>query len=328
MIATTLQVSSTDVAIGVTIGLLAGVLAAIGLILQKRAVLSVKDKPDEYMRSLFKNKQYLLGVLLYLVLGNIAVPMVARLFIGQGLLQGLSAVGLVVLAAGSVKLLDEKLTRAELVAMCALVGGIVVLASSNITTDIDVEVYTYDLAFFTRLTWATLLIGVAVGVLLVLNKFSSKGKGVLLALVSGSMSALINNFWLDPVIAYFEGGVTGVDIGVYGVILLVFGSLMVSTFDFLSMLVLTRAFNYGEASKLVPVQYVPLLTTPMLSYVFVFRGHEVFGLPPGMTMTTIAVLFYVGTAIILAAIFVLARRQVEVEKIGEEEKVTAKQVKI
>ncbi len=301
------MVEQSEIAIGVTFGILAGIVLNLGLILQKLAVDKYQND-EKFMRSMVKNRMWLLGAILNFLLGSLIIPMIARFFIGQGLLQGLSAAGLIILAIGSVKIIKESLTQTEIIAIVVLMVGIVVLAFSALYSDI-VEYDYVGGGFPGRLFIATAIILGTCGGLFLVQRYLPKYRGVSLAIIAGLLPALTNNFWLDAVLGTMVSVTEGTPHPIETTIFIL-GSVFVLIMDVAGMMVLTRAFSYGDANKLVPVSLIPLLITPMISFLWVYN----LTVPHAWSV----LFFYLGTAIILASTFVLARRQVLVEEFGKD----------
>ena len=119
--------------IGVTLGILGGILTQFGQLLEKQAVNQVRLDSAEngFMHKLFKNRTWVLGVIFGLG-GGTAAYMMAQSMIGPALTPGLMASGLIVLAIGSVRMNHETLNASEAAGIGLMIIGILLLGLSEL----------------------------------------------------------------------------------------------------------------------------------------------------------------------------------------------------
>ena len=110
---------------GVALGILGGILTQFGQLLEKQAVNQVRIDSAEknFMRRLFRNRIWVLGVIFGLG-GGTAAYMMAQSMIGPALTPGLMASGLIVLAIGSVQINHETLNTSEIIGIGLMIIGV------------------------------------------------------------------------------------------------------------------------------------------------------------------------------------------------------------
>ena len=86
--------------LGIIFAILAGCTTNIGLLFQKKVVNQVPDEA-KLMKTLIKNKLWLLGIILEFGIGSIFF-ILTQSFLGPALVPGLMASGLIILALGSI----------------------------------------------------------------------------------------------------------------------------------------------------------------------------------------------------------------------------------
>jgi len=291
--------------LGVSLAVASGLLNNVGSLLQKKVVNDIPQEAREkrFFRTLIRNPLWFAGLVLQLVFGSIFF-MAAQLYIGPALIPGLMATGLIVLAVGSVWLIGESLRAQEVVGILAVMAGIAMLALSGLV--IDVPSYDFlDPGFITRIAVFTAGLAILMLVLSVLRRRRLRTTAVSLALISGLCFAL-SNYWIGVLMGtishVFEGTSVIPELVLFGgsaAILVLTNIFGIST--------LQTAYKTGQVNLLIPIQQVPVQTTPGLVYLLVF----LLPLPDLLSV----ILFFSGVALIIVSSFLLARRQVTIQSI-------------
>jgi hypothetical protein len=293
--------------LGVATAIFCGIVMQAGIILQKKAVneMHTEDKSQRFVRTLVKNPKWLAGLILEYGLGTIAF-LTAQSLIGPALVPGLMASGLIVLAIGSVKIIGEALSPSEYAGIVLMIAGISLLGLSEL--EISVNVVRDRLAASdTAMRIAILTIGLFIlwGFTHLGSLWGNRRKGIIMAFSNGFPFA-ISNFWVSPLLAVFAVVLTGrgdwSQIGLF-----VLASAILVGCNLLGVWQTNEAFKFAQASNVIPVQQISVQITPILFYFYVYA------LKPPKTMSGAFVV--AGVAFILAAAFLLGRRQSELEKI-------------
>ncbi|MFX0102060.1 MAG: DMT family transporter [Candidatus Hodarchaeota archaeon] len=288
--------------LGVLFAIVSGVLNNFGTVLQKKVV---NDLPSnaKFFRSLVKQPLWFLGFLLQIAIGSIFF-MLAQVYIGPALIPGLMALGLVVLALGSIKIVGEKLHKSEVFGIVLMIIGITLLGFSELSIAIT-ETNISELGFITRVILFTIISCSIAIVFWIISLQKNKTRGMMLALYSGMMFVL-SNFWISPLMGtitnVFAGNSNSVEIVIF-----VASCIILVLSNMIGMLVLQQAFQSGQASNLIPIQQVPIQIGPIFVYFMVFLL-----IPP----STISVLFLAGGVVaIITSSFLLGKRQSKIEQI-------------
>ena len=163
--------------LGVFVAILAGIIIDLGIILQKKIINEHKDD-EEYIKNLIRSKEWLLGITMQVAIGGGILYLIAILLIGPALVPGLMAAGLIILAIGSVKILNESLKTSEIIGIISLIIGILFLGLSSLQIDSnDVILVILDVGFNIRLfVYSFIFIG---GFILQVRKMNAKIKLVI-----------------------------------------------------------------------------------------------------------------------------------------------------
>ena len=94
--------------LGVILTILGGVVNNLAVIMQKYEINKLPKGEEKLMKTLIKKPLWLIGLIIQLGLSSILI-IVAQILIGPALVPGLMAAGLIILAIGSVKILNESL---------------------------------------------------------------------------------------------------------------------------------------------------------------------------------------------------------------------------
>ena len=288
--------------LGVFIAISAGIASNFGMLLQKKAINEL-PKGEKIGRKLLKNPIWVVGIFIGVILGAMLffLANTPQWGVGAGLVPGLSAFGLIILAIGSTKILNERINRQDVLGILLMIGGITLLGLSELEIKID-NLSSLDLGFFIR---ATLFTTIFVSISLFCHYFQRKNeqyRGLFLVIFSGSMFAA-SNLWVAVVMSLF-GPVFGAGqyIGLFAITCII----LIIT-NVIGIFKLQQAFLHGDVSKLVPVQLVPIQIGPIFVYFVIFTlvPPQIYSLP----------FLIVGVFLILVSSTFLARRQAQLEEI-------------
>ncbi|MFX1496025.1 MAG: hypothetical protein ACFFBH_00725 [Promethearchaeota archaeon] len=290
--------------LGVLLAILSGLSHFTGILIEKMII--NKLNPDaKLMRSLVRTPLWIFALFLRFGLGTIFFLM-AQIFIGPAIIPGLMASGLIILAIGSVKVIGEKLTFSEILAIFMMVCAITFLGLSELSIELS-EFNLLQFDFIIRMSVYTLALVIAAVTFHFIQSKYGKYRGILLALLSGCMFSLAN-FWtgiLMGVIAKIFSTIFSLG----DIILFIISAIILVIVNLLGVAKMAAALRYGDASKLVPIQNLPTQTTPSIVYFLVFLL-----IPP----TTLSVVFFIiAIILIITSSFILAKRQAELDKIKQ-----------
>jgi multidrug transporter EmrE-like cation transporter len=301
--------SATNLFLGILFAITGGIANNTGALFQKYAINQIpkEERENGYFKKLFKSPWWVGGLILIMVASGALISL-AQVFIGAALIPGLMAVGMVVLTIGAVKILKEKLRLVEYFGIFLLIIGIVLIGLSALEiTDVDMI----------SLTETNFLIRFSVysGILFILwigsrqiGKRVTKGKTLFLALGSSFPFAL-SNIWMQPFIFIIREFVQGTWNTTY-IILTVFSVLIIGAVNILAIGHLQEAFKYGDASIVYPIGAIPQQIAPVILFYGIYLKSS--------PQTYSLYLMVIGVVLILAAGFLLGRRQGKLEVMDEE----------
>ncbi|NVM36186.1 MAG: hypothetical protein HWN81_11370 [Candidatus Lokiarchaeota archaeon] len=288
--------------LGVFLAILSGSINNIGLVFQKKVVNEVPPEA-KFFRSLVKKPLWITGLLMELAIGSVFF-MIAQIYIGPALIPGLMAFGLIFLAIGSVKIVGETLKKEEIIGIIIMITAIFLLGLSALSIDIvSINILAVDLVL--NMTIFTVVLFLGSFVCEILQRKFEKFKGILLAISSGFQFSL-TNFWIAPlmaVIAHVFGGTASVG----EIFLFIVCAVILIAASIIGIMKIQQSFQVANASRMIPIQQVPIQITPIIAYFFVFT----------LMPTTIFPIIYVisGVSLILLSSFLLAKRQAQIEAI-------------
>ncbi|MFW9971032.1 MAG: hypothetical protein ACFFDF_12635 [Candidatus Odinarchaeota archaeon] len=288
--------------LGVFLAILSGSINNIGLVLQKKVVNEVPSEA-KFFRSLVKKPLWITGVLMELAIGSVFF-MVAQIFIGPALIPGLMAFGLIFLAIGSIKIVGETLKKEEIIGIIIMILAIFLLGLSELSIDItSINILAFNLIINMIIFTIVLFLG-SIFCQILQRKFENL-KGILLAISSGFQFSL-TNFWVAPLMAViahvFEGNATLGEL-----FLFIASAVILIVANILGIMKIQQSFQVANASRMIPIQQVPIQITPIIAYFFVFT------LMPPTIFPIIYVIF--GVFLILISSSLLAKRQAKLETI-------------
>jgi drug/metabolite transporter (DMT)-like permease len=291
--------------IGVVTAIFCGICMEIGILIQKKVVndISVEDRKQRFLVTLLKNPRWMGGLILEYGVGS-AAYMIAQNLIGPALVPGLMAAGLIVLAIGSVKIIGETLSFSEYLGIALLIAGIALLGLSELEIRGDVvRTCLASSGMIKRIAILTTSLFVLWALTHLQSLKLDRRKGIVMAFSNGFPFA-ISNLWISPLLAVFAAVMSGRG-NWQQVAIFILASIILVGCNVLGIRQTNEAFKFAQASNIIPVQQVSVQLTPILFYFYVYA------LTPPKAIS--GVLIIAGVALILAAVFLLGRRQAEIE---------------
>jgi drug/metabolite transporter (DMT)-like permease len=284
--------------LGMVLAAMAGVANAFAAILQKRAVDKTPSERREhgFMRHLLRNPLWRLGLGMSFILGTTFI-LLAQNLIGPALVPGLGASGLIVLAIGSVKLNGEHLRPSEVLGIVLMAFGVFALGYSNLgipgrEVDLQQRPLVARLGAFTgglMLCWLLSF--------LLARRTVGEPRGLSMAVSSGFAYAL-SNLWTQPLIVTI-GLVFSRAAEIVELLVFVAACAILVTTNVVGLGQVQEAYKFANASKVMPLQQVPVQIASILIYFVVFLRSS-----SGAAVALISL----GVAMIVASGFLLAKR--------------------
>ena len=289
--------------IGVALGILGGILTQFGQLLEKQAVNQVRidSAENDFMRRLFRNRTWVLGVIFGLG-GGTAAYMMAQSMIGPALTPGLMASGLIVLAIGSVRINHETLNASEIIGIGLMIIGVSFLGLSELginQTQVRSTLTNHN-ALVRIAIFTVSLFFISIAMRSVAHRINGR-KGMFIALTNGFLACL-SDFWINPLLALIlivlggNGSLTQEIIFVIATLILMTTATVITWQNQL-------AFKVAQASNVVPVAQVPIQISPILVYFYIFA------LKPPSDISVVYIL--AGTILTIFSGFLLGRRKEE-----------------
>ncbi|MBD3352141.1 MAG: hypothetical protein GF364_11695 [Candidatus Lokiarchaeota archaeon] len=291
--------------LGIISGVLAGLCNFSGKVLQKKAINDTPEdtRNNELVKSMVKNPLWLFGMILGIGISTIFL-FIAQGTIGAALIPGLSASGLIVLAIGSTKILNEKLEKWEIIAIILLFIAILLIGLSELSIEADLS-YFEDIGFSIRFSFFT-IIGLAMWFILYFGgKKAEKFNSIYLA-VGTAFPFVIGNLWLQPFIVSISEVFSGSSDGFVWFAFLI-GIFMFAGANVLGIGHSQHALNSGNASIVVPIQQVPQQIAPIIIYYGIYQ----FSSPHSYSLATLII----GIIFIVVSAVILGKKQAMLEKI-------------
>ncbi len=289
--------------LGVILAILGGAVNSFGVVLQKKVVNEIpkEAREERFMRTLIRNPIWVLGLICIVVFSAICF-LLAQAVIGGALVPGLAAIGLIVLVIGSIKIIGENLKKLEFLGIGILIIGISLIGLSELSIAGDID-YFLDTGFNVRITIFTSILFFLWTGFRIAGKKDYRGKTIFLAFSAGLPFA-IGNIWTQPFIISMSN-VFGGKGGSLDFIIFIISTILVAPTSFAGIVFVQEAFKYGDASKIIPIQQIPIQITPIFLYFGVFLKG-----PP-----TILSPYYIifGVLLIIICGFLLGKRQAAIE---------------
>ncbi len=285
--------------IGIIIGLLSGISNHSGTILQKLALNRIPDNQKKVSRKLLQNPLWLFGFFLNLILTSV-LNVFGHMLVGPSVLQGLNAVGLIVLAIGAAHILKEKLNRAEIIGIVVNIIGVVFFGFAGLFVENDNYDFT-DTSFLIRILIFTGIFTIAS----IICDIFKKNSPIFPALESG-FQFLIVAPWMSVIIETIGKTFIGIT-SMNEIILFTISCVVLPITNYIGIVRLQQAYVYGQAANLRIVQMIPTQIGPLIYFYFIYRQ-----LSPTYLSLPFAL---IGTSLILLSAFLPGTREVQLRKI-------------
>jgi len=288
--------------VGIIFALLAGIIVYIGVLIQKHVINKHSNNP-KFIKSLVKSPLWIMGLLLQIILGGLVFYFIAIIFIGPALVPGLMSAGLIVLAFGSVKILDEKLGKEEIFGILFMISGVTLLGLSGLS--IDVFVFNIlESGFIIRIIAFSIIILLLAVIFEILRRKYAKDKGLFMAIEAGLILSL-NTIWASPgttVITHLVDGIIIEDEIIFGIIIGIILLIIVA----IGITIGQISLKYGQANILVPLTNVPIQIIPVIAFFIIFLS-----VPPSI----LSVIFMlIGFSSVIISSFLLSKKQTKLKK--------------
>lgn len=287
---------STSYLFGVTAAIIAGIAFNLGMVIQKLAVMKASHETG-LMRQLVRSPLWLTGFALQFIVG-MPLNMLAQSKIGPAIIPGLMAIGLIVLTIGAVRLAGESFDSGDIAGILLVIAAVTVFGLSQLSVDMQ-SIDLWEPAFLLRLGLFTVVVAALSLICHFIQKTNVRLRGILRTLDAGLLLSQ-SNLWLGILMAFLAkwgvGKFSSLDL-----LPVVIASGIVFAGSMLGIAETQRAFQFGEASKLVPIQYVPVQILPIAAYFIVFRlgSSTPFAVPMALG----------GIVLVLSGAVLLARHQ-------------------
>lgn len=282
--------------IGVAAAIIAGIAFNLGMVIQKLAVMKTSSEAG-LMRQLVRSPLWLIGFALQFIVGT-PLNMLAQSKIGPAIIPGLMAIGLIVLTIGAVRLADESFDTSDFAGILLVIAAVTVFGLSRLSVDMQ-SIELWEPTFLLRLGLFTLIVVALSLVCHIMQKTNVRLRGILRMLNAGLLLSQ-SNLWLGILMAFLAKWGFG-NFHLIDLLPIVIASGIVFAVSMLGIAETQRAFQFGEASKLVPIQYVPMQILPIAAYFIVFHLNP---------STSFAIpLALGGIVLVLSGAILLARRQ-------------------
>jgi uncharacterized membrane protein len=284
--------------VGIVLALADGFLNNIGILFQKMAINKLPEG-KKVTKGLVKNKTWLFGFIV-----NGYAPMIfsipAGLLIGQALLPGLEATGLIWLALASVRFLKERLKASEVIGILLMVAGAFALALSQLEFEPSDYQYVVGSLLFVRIVVFTVIVALGSLACFILRRAGSSRKAFLYAIDSGLLMVL-NNFYFYVIMAIIAHIVTG---GLALTEVPVFAASIAITppCEILGVHRLQKSFEFGQACNMRPVQQAPIQIGAIFYFFWIYLLWPMSGLISLLLATSAIIL-------ILTSMVLLCKRQ-------------------
>jgi hypothetical protein len=286
--------------LGVGAAILAGMAYYSGIVLQKVAVSKLQDH-SKLMVRLIHTPLWLEGFAIQFIIG-VPLNLVAAALIGPAIIPGLMATGLIALVIGSIRLSHEAFSWADAAGILFVMGAAALLGFSGLGIDMK-NVDFYDKAFLSRLVGFSAMVACFSVACHLLQRKNNPLRGIFRTLDAGFLFVQ-SNLWISVMMGFlYRWGD-----GLFSTRDLIFGIMATAIAASGSILGVTetqRAFQVGDATRLVPIQAVPQQILPVITFFIVFQ------LTPSRQDA-----FYLagaGVMLVLLGSTLLARRQVALQ---------------
>ncbi len=286
--------------LGVSTAILAGMAFYSGIVLQKAAVSKLQDH-SQLMARLIRTPLWLEGFAIQFVIG-VPLNLVAAALIGPAILPGLMATGLIALVIGSIRFSHEAFGWADGVGILFVMAAAALLGLAGLGIDMK-NVDFYDRAFQSRLAAFSMVVASFSVACYLLQRKDGPLRGIFRTLDAGFLFVQ-SNLWLSVMMGFVYRWGAGL-FSPGDVVLAITATAIAATASILGVTETQRAFQVGDATRLVPIQAVPQQILPVITFFIVFQ------LTPSNQDAMI--LAGAGVTLVLLGSTLLARRQVHLQ---------------
>jgi len=291
---------SNSYLLGVSAAILGGMAYNIGIVLQKAAVRSLQDH-SRLMYRLLHTPLWLEGFAVQFIIG-VPLNLIAVAFIGPAIVPGLMATGMIALVIGSIRLGHEAFSWTDAAGILSVMVAATLFGFSGLGIDLK-TIDLYDLAFLSRLVSFTVLVACLSLVCYLVQRKNGSLRGIFRTLDAGFWFVQ-SNLWLSVMMGFVYRWENGL-FQMRDLIPMTGAILVAASGSALGVTETQRAFQVGDATRLVPIQVAPQQILPLIAYLVVFR------LIPSSDKAFI--LAGAGAALVLLGSTLLARRQVSLQ---------------
>jgi len=286
--------------LGIIAAVLAGMTYYLGMVIQKSAVGKLQGEGN-LMKRLIRTPLWLEGFGIQFIIG-VPLNLVAAALIGPAIIPGLMATGLIVLVIGSVRLGHEAFSRTDAVGILFVMVAVTLFGISELGIDMKTVDF-YNLEFLSRLAGFSLVVAGLSLTCHILQWKNDQLRGIYRTLDAGFMFVQ-SNLWLSVMMGFiFRWG--GGNFTTRDLIPAVIATLITTAGSILGVTETQRAFQVGDATRLVPIQALPQQILPLVTYFAVFQLT-----PPSDNAFIFA---GAGVVFVLLGSTLLARRQVSLQ---------------
>jgi len=263
--------SGSDYLLGVFFAILSGVMINLGLLFQKKVINNIPEeaRKKRFMRTLIRKPLWLAGFFLEYIVGGVIAFVLAEHYIGPTLVPGLMAIGFIVLAVGSIWILNESLNAKEYIGISLIITGSVLLALSGLEIDNEtVRLRLSDDGTVFRTVLFTVVMLAIWGITHYMSIKSRRRRGVIMGFSNGFPFGL-SNFWIKPLLAVIWIVLAGK--GTAGqVATFVAACVIMILVNLFGIRQIQEAFKFGDAHNVIPMQQIPVQISQILYYFYVF----------------------------------------------------------
>ncbi len=286
--------------LGVSAAITGGMAFYLGMVLQKAAVRKLEEH-HRLMLQLIRNPLWLKGFAIQFFIG-VPLNLAAAALIGPVIIPGLMATGLIVLVIGSIRISHEAFSSMDALGILLVMGAVALFGLSGLGIDMK-TVDLYDPGFLSRLGAFTLLVACLSLLCYLSQRKNGQLRGIFRTLDAGFMFVQ-SNLWLSVMMGFLYRWGGGL-FSTRDILPMAGATLIAAAGSILGVIETQRAFQVGDATRLVPIQALPQQILPIITYFAVFQ------LTPSSEQAFI--LAGAGVALVLLGSTLLARRQVALQ---------------
>ena len=242
---------------GVLFAIVAGITFNLGWVLQKKVVNEIQSQTTETnIRPILIHKPlWLFGAFMTLI-PTIAFFLIAQSLIGPALVPGLMSAGYIVLIIGTVKIIKTRLTKGQILGIILIVLGVIAIGASQLQINLT-DVDTANNPFLIRTIVYSIIIFGLWQLLFQTARKQTPHKALLKAL-SSAFPFCLSDFWVIfalAVMSKWGDSLTITTTNDWILWALGCGFFIWANLD--NVWETQVAFQYGDASVVIPIQQVP-----------------------------------------------------------------------